>query len=161
MGTISKNQLDLHELWIRGDENGKRLVIIGANLQGADLQVANLQVANLLCANLRGANLQGANLQGANGIAIASDASKRLQAVANVILNNNDALDMAQWHTCETTHCLAGWAIHQAGELGRLLEASVGNYMAGLQLLGPEAAMHFYDTNEDAIKWLHDVLDRE
>lgn len=146
MGTISKNQLDLHELWILGDENGKRLVIRCANLQGADLQRADLR---------------GANLQGANGIAIASDASKRLQAVANAILNNNDALDMGQWHTCETTHCLAGWAIHQAGELGRLLEASVGGHMAGLQLLGPEAAMHFYDTNEDAIKWLHEVINRE
>jgi hypothetical protein len=89
---------------------------------------------------------------------IASDALERLQAVAIAVFSRPEALYMEQWHTCETTHCLAGWAIHQAGELGRLLEASVGPHIAGLQLLGVEAAEHFYDSNEDVLAWLEGIV---
>jgi hypothetical protein len=32
------------------------------------------------------------------------------------------ALDMGSWHSCETTHCRAGWAVHLAGDEGRALE---------------------------------------
>jgi len=33
------------------------------------------------------------------------------------------ALDMGSWHTCETTHCRAGWVVTLAGEAGKKLEA--------------------------------------
>jgi hypothetical protein len=33
------------------------------------------------------------------------------------------ALDMGSWHTCETTHCRAGWVVQLAGDEGRALEA--------------------------------------
>ncbi len=29
---------------------------------------------------------------------------------------------MKDWHTCETTHCRAGWIVHLAGERGKALE---------------------------------------
>ena len=29
---------------------------------------------------------------------------------------------MSDWHTCETTHCRAGWVVHLAGEQGKALE---------------------------------------
>ena len=29
---------------------------------------------------------------------------------------------MATWHTCDTTHCRAGWVVTLAGEAGRELE---------------------------------------
>ena len=32
------------------------------------------------------------------------------------------ALDMGSWHSCETTHCRAGWAVHLAGPEGYALE---------------------------------------
>lgn len=32
------------------------------------------------------------------------------------------AFDMSTWHTCETTHCRAGWVVHLAGEAGKALE---------------------------------------
>jgi hypothetical protein len=32
------------------------------------------------------------------------------------------ALDMGSWHACETTHCRAGWVVHEAGEAGYALE---------------------------------------
>ena len=33
-----------------------------------------------------------------------------------------NALDMESWHSCETTHCRAGWVVHEAGEAGYALE---------------------------------------
>ena len=53
--------LELHRLYLRGDEKGKC-----ANLEGADLRFANLKGANLRGANLKGADLEGADLEGAN-----------------------------------------------------------------------------------------------
>ena len=32
------------------------------------------------------------------------------------------ALDMLLWHSCETTHCRAGWVVHLAGKAGYALE---------------------------------------
>jgi hypothetical protein len=29
---------------------------------------------------------------------------------------------MSTWHSCETTHCRAGWVVHEAGEAGYALE---------------------------------------
>ena len=67
---------------------------------------------------------------------------------------------MSAWHTYETTHCLGGWLIHQAGDMGRLLEAAVGPSMAGLMLGGVEAHSHFHDDNRAATEWLRSVLER-
>ena len=135
--------------------------LIGANLLDANLIGANLIDANLLGANLIGANLLGANLIGAVGLPIVDDAPQRLQAVAATVLDGDGAtLAMGDWHTCDTTHCLAGWAIHQAGTIGKTLESLHGPHMAGLLLLGHEAAGHFYDSDEDAIKWLRSVVQK-
>jgi hypothetical protein len=53
---------------------------------------------------------------------------------------------------------LGGWLIHQAGEVGRLLEAAVGPSLAGLMLGGVDAHDHFHDTNEAATEYLRSVL---
>ena len=130
-----------------------------ANLSYANLSYANLSYADLCDANLRDADLRGANLRDALGLAIAADAPQRLRAAAAAALEKG-ALEMETWHTCETTHCLGGWLIHQAGELGRLLEAATGPSMAGLMLGGIEAHSHFHDSNEAATEWLRSVLAR-
>ncbi len=130
-----------------------------ASLHGASLNGANLDGANLNGASLNGASLNGANLNGATGIVIAADAPQRLQAAAAAALQEG-ALEMRTWHTCDTTHCLAGWLIHQAGEVGRLLQAAVGPGVAGLMLGGVEAHSHFWDSNEAATEWLRSVLAR-
>jgi uncharacterized protein YjbI with pentapeptide repeats len=132
--------------------------LCGANLSGANLSDANLSDADLSSANLSGANLSGAILSGAKGLPIAADHLQRLRAVASEVLSNHQNLDMKNWHNdCGTAHCLAGWAIHQAGTLGEVLEKLHGPYMAGLLLLGADAAAHFYDSNEEAIEWLQSV----
>ena len=155
--------LRLHTLWLAGDPAGVRANLrganlSGANLSGANLSGANLSVANLRDANLRGANLSVANLSGANGLPIAADAQQRLRAVASHVLAHPQTLEMEIWHNeCGTTHCLAGWAIYQAGTLGEVLEKLHGPEIAGLLLLGANAAAHFYDSNDDAIAWLQSV----
>jgi hypothetical protein len=131
----------------------------GASLNEASLVRASLNGASLVRASLNGANLNGANLNGAAGIVIAADAPQRLQAAAAAAIQEG-ALEMATWHFCETTHCLGGWLIHQAGEAGRLLEAAVGPEAAGLMLGGVDAHSHFYDSNEAATEWLRSVLAR-
>ena len=191
--TITAEQLELHAKWKRGEDDGVRLDVSGADLSGADLSDANLSGvklsgANLSCAKLSGASLSGANLNwadlsganlnsadlnwadlsraglrgadlsGALGLPVAADAPERLRAVATAALHDG-ALVMGAWHTCETTHCIAGWAIHQAGEPGRLLEATLGSQVAGLLLLGIEAHAHFYDSNEKATEYLRSVLE--
>ena len=123
------------------------------------LASANLAGAKLAGANMAGAKLAGADLSDVVGLAIASDAPQRLIAAATAALQEG-ALEMTTWHSCDTEHCLGGWLIHQAGELGRLLEAAVGPSVAGLMLGGIDAHAHFYDSNEAATKWLRSVLER-
>jgi hypothetical protein len=181
--TITADDLALHAQWLSDSSTGKRLqrpsaYLTRANLTGADLTGANLTGAYLTRANLTGAYLTGANLTGAYltranltgayltraylsgviGLKIAADAPARLLAVARAALQPG-ALYMNDWHTCETTHCISGWAVHLAGEVGCVLETAVGVHMAGLYLLGVEAAGHFYDTNKEATKYLQSVID--
>ena len=145
--------------------------LFGADLSGADLRKAYLCKSYLCKADLGGADLRGADLRGANlcwvnfrgadfdfPIASPEQAAPRITAVARAALEA-DALDMDTWHTCETTHCIAGWAIHLAGDEGKALEEKHGSYIAGLSLLGPEAAAHFYDDHEAATAWLRAKLD--
>lgn len=127
----------------------------GARLYDADLREADLRRADLGRACLRGADLFDADLDGALGLPIAEDAPQRLKAVAAQVLANPSGLDMQSWHGgCGTTHCLAGWAIHQAGPLGEVLQELQGPAFAGRLLLGHQAADRFYKSNEEVLEWL-------
>ena len=82
---------------------------------------------------------------------------ERLAAVALHALATPQSLDMGRWHSCDTTHCIAGWAIHLAGDEGYELERKFNPSVAGLILLGAEAAKHFGLSDGDARKWLLSV----
>jgi hypothetical protein len=64
-------------------------------------------------------------------------------------------LDMSDWHSCETTHCRAGWVVHLAGKEGYALEEETSTLFAAQQIYkasGYEISpVRFYDTNEDAM----------
>lgn len=65
------------------------------------------------------------------------------------------ALDMGSWHTCNTTHCRAGWVVHLAGEAGYALERFHNTALAA-QLIyresgSPISPVRFYETNEEAL----------
>lgn len=65
-------------------------------------------------------------------------------------------LDMDAWHSCETTHCRAGWAVHLAGGAGYALERKTSPVFAAMQIYkasGYEISpCRFFDTNEEALK---------
>jgi hypothetical protein len=50
---------------------------------------------------------------------------------------------MGRWHTCENTHCRAGWAVALAGPEGRALEQFYDT---------PLAAMMIYDASDPTIR---------
>jgi hypothetical protein len=67
-----------------------------------------------------------------------------------------EALNMSAWHTCETTHCRAGWVVHLAGEAGKKLEAFHNTPLAAY-LIYRESSPHkvtfprFYENNLTAM----------
>jgi hypothetical protein len=134
----------------------------GANLEGADLEGAVLKGADLEGADLRDANLQDASLRGAKlqdaKLDYIPGSQDLLKKVAEHALAKEDSLEMCDWHRCDTTHCIAGWATHLHPE-GRDLEDKYGTEVAGLLLLGSEAHSHFFDYNEDAKRYLKSVLE--
>ena len=67
-----------------------------------------------------------------------------------------DALAMDSWHSCETTHCRAGWVVHLAGEAGYKLERQTSPQFAAQQIYkasGYEISpVRFFDSNEAALE---------
>jgi len=75
------------------------------------------------------------------------------------------ALDMDDWHRCETTHCRAGWITTLAGKEGRALEefhnpelAALLIYKASGYAINPA---RFYDTNENALADMKRLAEQE
>ena len=95
-----------------------------ADARRADLTDADLTRADLTRANLTGADLTGANLP---TIVKVENIDARILAA----VESGGTLKMDSWHTCETTHCRAGWAITLAGDGGRVLEDIYGSAVAG------------------------------
>ncbi len=133
----------------------------GANLRGADLSAADLRAADLRGANLRNANLSGADHSGADlSGANLSGADLRNAYLRNADLNRLAAAlgievdptlparivaqiaahpethDQTTWHSaCGTKHCIAGFATHLSGALGRYLDRQLGTATAATLLL--------------------------
>jgi uncharacterized protein YjbI with pentapeptide repeats len=147
---------DLRGADLRGSDL-RGAVLIGAVLRGADLRGADLRGAALRGAVLRGAVLIGADLRGSD--LSGSDWLPKIENIHVAVLaaaSNPGALDMNQWHTCDTTHCRAGWVVTLAGDGGRVLEGVYGTAAAAAliyQASDPtlECIPDFYCSNEDAM----------
>ena len=67
------------------------------------------------------------------------------------------ALDMSVWHSCDTTHCRAGWVVFLAGEEGKKLEDHTSTEFAAKQIYRascPDIAVspvRFYETDKVAM----------
>ena len=135
--------LELHAAWWRGEAHGQR-----ANLTGANLTVAILTRAVLTGANLTGAVLTDAILT--TSVAVTDiDA-----AIISAISRDGCSLDMSRWHSCETTHCRAGWAITLAGEAGRVMEDLIGPNAAAALIYaasGSHPVPDWFASNEEAM----------
>ena len=70
---------------------------------------------------------------------------------------DNGNLDMSAWHTCETTHCRAGWVVTLAGPAGKALERFYNTALAAMLIYDASAPGYrinparFYDSNDDAL----------
>lgn len=66
-----------------------------------------------------------------------------------------NALNMDTWHTCETTHCRAGWVVSLAGEQGKVLEDQFNTELAAILIYresgSPINPARFYDGNIEAL----------
>jgi hypothetical protein len=81
------------------------------------------------------------------------DLHKAVYAAAS----RTEALDMRDWHTCETTHCRAGWVVTLAGEAGKKLEDETSTLFAAMQIykksdsVNRVSPVRFFETNEKAL----------
>ncbi len=162
-----------------------RQAILAAVNQGAYLIGADLRGANLSDAYLIGAYLRGADLSGADGLPTPLPADPVEPYVRQVRSNQERAekarqrhpevpvvpeldrkiltaidggtggLNMSTWHSCETTHCRAGWAVHLAGEAGYALEKALGGSTRRAGALIYKCSVgyvpHFFASNDAAM----------
>ena len=158
------------------------LSVISADFSGADLRGADLRGADLRCSvffhtDLRGADLRGADLRNADlrntwlsdtniqDVTWPLDLTplskeqeeNNLRIVSALALSSAESLDMISVHTCETVHCMAGWACHALHE-GPVLEAKYSWWLAGFHLLGADAAQMFHASEEEATIFLKQYL---
>ncbi len=150
---------DLHGAVLRGaDLSGA--VLRGADLSGAVLSDAVLRGADLHGADLHGAVLRRAVLRGADYYKVPDLHTKMLAAI------EAGGLEMGSWHTCETTHCRAGWAITLAGNVGKYMESQLGPAAAGAFITlascpWMEKVPNFYASNETALADIKKCAERE
>jgi uncharacterized protein YjbI with pentapeptide repeats len=146
------------------DANLRHCDLRGCDLSDADLSNANLSDANLRHCDLRGCDIRGCDIRGCDlrgcdlrdVTGVPSDPAL-LRRVCQESLKTGQ-IDMGRWHTCETTHCLAGWAIHLSGHVGQVMERLLGPATAGALLI-PDASHMFNATNESARAWCQKWLE--
>lgn len=147
-----ENNADLRGAYLE-DAYLRGVYLMGADLRDAYLRGADLEGADLTYAYLEGADLTGANFGEALSI------TNIHSAVYDAATRAKDALDMGKWHTCETTHCRAGWVTTLAGEAGKRLEGEIGTPAAALAIYAAsdpdyfsrDGIPDFYCTNEEAL----------
>lgn len=80
------------------------------------------------------------------------------QEVLKAVSSQGCSLNMEAWHTCETTHCRAGWVVTLAGEAGKRLEKETSTLFAAMQIYHKSnpgvsvSPVRFFDSNEKAME---------
>ncbi len=88
-----------------------------------------------------------------NTIPVVADLHKRIYEAASA----PGALEMGEWHTCDKTHCRAGWTVTLAGEAGRKLESFFNTELTAMMIYDascPGFKIHparFFDDNDVAL----------
>jgi hypothetical protein len=76
------------------------------------------------------------------------------------------ALEMGSWHTCEKTHCRAGWTVTLAGPEGKELEQRFGTCLAAMKIYDASDPgfkinpCRFFDDNEAALADMKKLAER-
>lgn len=75
------------------------------------------------------------------------------------------ALNMDNWHSCDTTHCRAGWVVHLAGKQGYALEKKTSALFAAMQIYkasgSPINPVRFFDSNKQAMADMKKCAEKE
>ncbi|WP_332763998.1 hypothetical protein [Phenylobacterium sp.] len=78
-----------------------------------------------------------------------------IHALVYEAVSQPKALDMSSWHTCDTTHCRAGWVVTLAGPEGKALEAFHNTDLAARLIYEASGykinPARFHDSNEVAM----------
>jgi hypothetical protein len=91
----------------------------------------------------------------------------RIHAAVLAACSKPDALDMSNWHTCETTHCRAGWVVILAGEAGKALQSKTSTLFAAMQIYKASSPTirvfptRFFETNAVAMLDMKRCADKE
>lgn len=78
------------------------------------------------------------------------------QTILAAATATESSLNMGDWHSCETTHCRAGWVVHLAGAAGYELEKATSTHFAALMIYkkSSEIKVHermFYVNSDESI----------
>ena len=119
-------------------------------LSGANLSGANLRWANLSGADLSEANLSGANPQRTKGIGGQSGEQGFAALLHQALAKNPEYLENSRWHTCATTHCIAGHYLPQEENPGPKASREL-----------PTLARYFFASNDEAIAAIERVAKGE
>jgi hypothetical protein len=73
---------------------------------------------------------------------------------------------MDAWHTCDTTHCRAGWAVHLAGPEGKEFEDKTSTLFAAMQIYKASSdikvsPVRFFEDNKTALADMKRCADEE
>jgi hypothetical protein len=76
------------------------------------------------------------------------------------------SLEMSIWHTCEKTHCWAGWVVTLAGVEGKALEKFFNTPLAAMKILDASSPLRvslvrFFEANKDALREMKKLADQE
>ena len=71
--------------------------------------------------------------------------------------SSKSALNMNDWHSCDTCHCRAGWVVALAGSAGAALESKISTLFAAMLIyrasdpVNKISVLRFYDSNDMAM----------
>ena len=117
------------------------------------------------CLELAGANLSCASLDGAKLPSIAK--IDNLFTQIHDRIKNGGGLEMDSWHTCETVHCIAGWAVVLAGDAGRVAENLFGTNAAGALIINESCPYlngkvpNFTSSNKEGMRFIEECVAKE
>ena len=137
--------------------------LVDTYLKGACLKGSNLEGADFKCANLEGTNLTDLTSL-SDEIPIIASIHQQLYAAAT---QSDNSLDMADWHSCATTHCRAGWIVVLAGDSGKALEEKLGTDVAAYLIYRKSdkfdllRAINFYCTKSQALQEMRQLAEKE
>ena len=174
-----KSWLDGKVLFSAECENIKDCLNLAVNAD-VNLNFANLNRASLDGARLNGASLNRAILDGASlnraSLNRASLYDAKLPSIAkidNLFTQIHDRikdgcdLEMDSWHTCETVHCIAGWAVVLAGDAGRVAESMIYTSAAGALIINESCPYlngkvpDFTSSNEEGMRFIEECAAKE